>query len=184
MSFKIMRSHLRSHKFRLTIFSILIPLLSGILFGSKNALAEGMIHTLTLPIYGQISSDSFHDRAEAMATTYIDSQFTQDLAINGIQLVVLGQKSAEIVPVFSISVTRDQWQKHSQVNHWATYTRVSYALLQRPRPEFNPSQTATNSRSVENITDQEKRRTFPEPLSPPSEAEIMANPQRYISLLD
>lgn len=74
-------------------------------------------------------------QAESLVSDAINRQFGQDPNLPISQIVVMGDRNGEIIPILTTTVSRAQWQENPQVNAWTKYYGASYALLQRYRQE-------------------------------------------------
>lgn len=91
--------------------------------------AESIV--VDMSVYGQVEYGDFFSRAEAMANDEVSRQFSQNPDLSEIQVVVVGDRDGEIVPILTTTVSRAQWQKTPRVSVWTQYYNASYALLQR-----------------------------------------------------
>ncbi|MEA5464106.1 hypothetical protein [Leptothoe sp. PORK10 BA2] len=95
-----------------------------------------------MPIYDRSSSDDLVSQAESMATQAIDQHFNADPSLTEIEVVVLGSRNGDVIPILTTTVARTQWQENPQVSAWTKYYS-SYALIRRhDRPQ--PTQVATS----------------------------------------
>lgn len=99
------------------------------LFRSAPARSENVV--VQMPIYGQISSRDFTSQVEQLAAAAITQQFNQNPNAASVQVVMLGDRNGEIIPILTATITRTQWQTAPRVNVWSQYYRAAYALLQR-----------------------------------------------------
>lgn len=86
---------------------------------------------IDIPIYGRVQPSDLAVQAEALAEREINHQFSQDVGISEIEVVIVGDRNGEIVPILTAAVSRTQWEEIPQVNAWAQYYISSYALLLR-----------------------------------------------------
>lgn len=107
--------------------------------------------TLNVVIRQGMSFQEIRAQSEAETNAYIDRAFAENPEIDSFRLTVLGQKIVEIVPLFSLKITRAQWQSSPHISSWARYNQASFALLQ-PRPnaiggdeEFVAANTTSNA---------------------------------------
>lgn len=127
-----MRPYLRKKFLKLSLFlSACILLLT--ITDSYHSFASAQIgsYTVSIPIYGQINQRYLIQEAESMASQIIAEQFRQDPSLESLEVTALGERNGEVIPIFSISVSRSQWQESPSVSSWAEYNSASYALLQR-----------------------------------------------------
>lgn len=93
--------------------------------------AEAESIVVDMSVYGQVEYEDFFGRAKAMASDEISRQFSQNPTLSEIQVVVVGDRDGEIVPILRITVSRTQWQETPRVSFFSDYYSASYALLQR-----------------------------------------------------
>ncbi|WP_160148390.1 hypothetical protein [[Leptolyngbya] sp. PCC 7376] len=90
--------------------------------------------TFTVPIHRSMDYQDIRHQAEQLTNAYISLAFTQNLDIEALQLDVLGEKAVEIVPLFSIFITRTQWRESPHISDWVSYNQASFSLLQSDQP--------------------------------------------------
>lgn len=93
--------------------------------------AELVTTVINMPIYGRVQSSDLAVQAEVLAEREINRQFVQDIGVSEIEVVIVGDRDGEIVPILTATVSRTQWQETPEVNAWAQYYISSHALLQR-----------------------------------------------------
>lgn len=86
---------------------------------------------INVPVYSQVLHSDLVTQAESLAEAEIDRQFNQSTSVSEIQVVVLGDRNGEMVPILTTTVSRTQWQENPQVAAWTQYYSNSYALLRR-----------------------------------------------------
>jgi len=106
-----------------------------------HAKAESIV--VDMSVYGLVESGDFFRRAEAMVSDEISRQFSQNPDLSEIEVVVVGDRHGEIVPILTTTVSRAQWQETPLVSVWTEYYNVSYALLQRH--EGQPTETVART---------------------------------------
>lgn len=97
----------------------------------RPARAEAESIVVDMSVYGQVEYGDFFRRAEAMAGDEISRQFSQNPNLSEVQVVVVGDRDGEIVPILTTTVSRAQWQETPRVSAWTEYYNASHALLQR-----------------------------------------------------
>lgn len=116
------------------------------LFGSivqvQAAWAQAERVVIELPIYGQLIYGELTTQAESMVQSSIDQHFAQSGSQSEIEVVVVGSRHGEIVPISTTAVSRSQWQATPQVSAWTRYYSASQALLQRHQ---EPARTVANA---------------------------------------
>lgn len=112
------------------ISSTAVALALGI--GNQLVCASGKL-VLEIPLYGQVPYKDLISQAESLVSGSIDQQFSQH-AENSVEVVVLGNRNGDIIPILSTTVSREQWQTQPQVRAWTQYY-ASQSLLQRHNTE-------------------------------------------------
>jgi len=131
-----------SHLYWLSVLSLIAVLGFGPGRYFSAAARTGQ-YTLDMPIYGQISYQEMVRQAESLMSRTIASEFRNDPALTNIEVVVLGERNGEIVPILAATVSRTQWQEIPQVSAWTEYYGASYALLQRHGEEQDATAVAS-----------------------------------------
>lgn len=86
--------------------------------------------TVTVDVYGTPTRGILDSQAESAAADEITRAFTQDSQLSSVQINVLGHLNGRVVPIFSLSVSREQWSSNrQQALQSAQYYYSSYALL-------------------------------------------------------
>ena len=106
-----------------------------------RAKAESIV--VDMSVYGLVESGDFFRRAEAIVSDKITRQFSQNPNLSEIEVVVVGDRHGEIVPILTTTVSRAQWQETPLVSVWTEYYNTSYALLQRH--ELQPTETVARN---------------------------------------
>ena len=110
---------------------------------SKSALANTSTPVLLdMPIYSRISSDDLVSQAESMVSQEIDRYFGANPDLTEIEVVVLGSRNGDIIPILTTIVSQSQWQDNPQVSAWTEYYS-SYALIRR-HDNTQPAQVAAS----------------------------------------
>lgn len=108
--------------------------------------------------------ESLISRAEAVATTAVQTSFQQNNDIANVAVTVVAQNKGAIAPILSLQVTRQEWRNNSNLQPWATYYPNAKALLRfdniattSPTPSgsgytpTNPNRVLNNSVQPRNI---------------------------------
>lgn len=133
------RFFITSSKLLLGCFTVVALLSAGEFSQSALASSDGPV-LLEMPIYSRISSDDLISQAESRVSQEIDRRFNFDPGLAEIEVVVLGSRNGDVIPVLTTTVSRTQWQENPQVSAWTKYYSA-YALIRRhDRPE--PTQVA------------------------------------------
>ncbi|ESA34665.1 fha domain-containing protein [Leptolyngbya sp. Heron Island J] len=107
---------------------------------SESALANADRPVLLdMPIYSRLSSDDLVNQAESMVSQEIDLYFGTNPNHAEVEIVVLGNRNGDIIPILTTTVSRTQWQENPQVSAWTEYYS-SYALIRRH--DSQPTQVA------------------------------------------
>lgn len=108
-------------------------------FESALASSDGPV-LLDMPIYNRTSSDDLIRGAESMVSQTINRHFDANPGLTEIEVVVLGNRNGDVIPVLTTAVSRSQWQENPQVSAWTKYYSA-YALIRRH--DRQPTQVAT-----------------------------------------
>lgn len=108
-------------------------------FKSASASTDGPI-LVDMPIYSRTSSDDLIRGAESMVSQTINRHFDINPGLAEIEVVVLGNRNGDVIPVLTTAVSRTQWQENPQVSAWSKYYSA-YALIRRH--DRQPTQVAT-----------------------------------------
>lgn len=103
------------------------------------ASSDGQIF-VDMPVYGRTSSDDLISQAESIAEQKINQYFSANPELADVEVVVLGSRNGDVIPVLTTAVSRSQWQENPQVSAWSKYY-TAYALLRR-HDERRPTQVA------------------------------------------
>ena len=117
----------------------------GAFFDSALASSDGPV-LLEMPIYSQTSSDDLISQAESMVSREIIRNFDSDPSLAEVEVVVLGSRNGDVIPVLTTTVSRTQWQENPQVSAWTKYYS-SYALIRRHDRQSPAQVAAAPSRS-------------------------------------
>lgn len=89
-----------------------------------------------------------------MADQEINHRFDTNPSLPKVEIVVLGHRNGDIIPILATTVSRAQWQEKPQVSAWTKYYSA-YTLIRRHDPQLTQvatspsrSSTAVASRSV------------------------------------
>ncbi len=159
--------------------------------------------TFTVLVRRSMTYQEIRHQAEQQTNAYISSAFSQRPNLESLRLNVLGKKVVEIVPVFSVFVTRAQWQESPHVRDWVSYNQASFSLLQSDRPliarvEENPvapsssrttfdspvESSIINQLRVNNLDETDVNQLIDEGVDPLQLIDRGVNPQFLIDELD
>lgn len=85
---------------------------------------------VTVDVYGTPTRSALDRQAESAAADEITRAFTQDSQLSSVQINVLGHFNGRVVPIFSLSVSREQWASNRRrALQSAQYYYASYGLL-------------------------------------------------------
>lgn len=86
--------------------------------------------TVTLEVYGTPTRRALGRQAESAAIDEITKTFTENSQLDLVQIEVLGHLNGRVAPIFSLSVSREQWLSDRQLAlQAAQYYYSSYNLL-------------------------------------------------------
>jgi len=117
-------------------------ILSGIWSGISSrqpAIAVTARQELTLETYLGESFAQLLQRAEEFAQMETDAQFSQDITISQVSLVVMGVNDGLRSPLLSLDVSRSAWRSRSDIRQHARYYTDARALLNLPLSETSTS---------------------------------------------
>lgn len=110
--------------------------------------------TLNIAIDQGMNFQEIRARSEAETNTYIGREFAENPEMESFKLTVLGQKLAEIVPLFSLKITRTQWQSSPHISSWVKYNQTSFALLQPRQNSVGNDEEFVAASTVSNASNQ------------------------------
>ncbi|MFB2922591.1 hypothetical protein ACE1CB_29470 [Aerosakkonema sp. BLCC-F2] len=84
---------------------------------------------LTLNSQPNENYDTLIRRAEAAARDVAGRSFSQNAAIRGVAVTILGQNAGSIAPLLSLQVNRQNWISQPDTQRWATYFKNAPTLL-------------------------------------------------------
>lgn len=130
--------------------TILVYFLAG---GYQPARAQTDSITIEIPVDGQVPYHDLMNQAEFLSTNTISREFSRDNSLMAVEVVILGNRLGEIIPILSTAVSRNQWQETPQASAWSQYYNASYALFQRHDLGVNTTIAQAPSRSdISNIS--------------------------------
>lgn len=97
----------------------------------KAAKANPAYYTVDMALSGYFRYEDVMSQAEQLASIEIVRQFNASPNLNELQVVVLGQRYGEIVPILSAQVSREQWLASPRASSWIRYYNAAYSLLNR-----------------------------------------------------
>ncbi|MBV8884168.1 MAG: hypothetical protein JO235_09250 [Chroococcidiopsidaceae cyanobacterium CP_BM_RX_35] len=158
-----MRCKLLSRAIRQTQMTTLVGLLglggglwlTAETFLPQIAWAEAARINLSLDRLPDETFESLVQRAEAVATTAVQTSFQQNNEIANIAVTVVAQNKGAIAPILSLQMTRQEWRSSSTLQPWATYYPNAKALLQ-----FDNVATTSPSPSGSAYTPSNQNRVF------------------------
>ena len=113
------------------VASVAIPIVWFFASAGQSWRANPETVVIDIPLYGQVVQSDLVAQAETLAEAEISRQFSRNGGVSEIQVVVLGDRNGETVPILTATVSRTQWQENPQVDAWTQYYSNSYALLRR-----------------------------------------------------
>lgn len=128
--FKIFESWLKQNMIRRSFLAISICFV-GPLLQIQTAWAATERVVIEIPIYGQLIYSQLTAQAESMVRDSINRYFAQADSQSAVEVVVLGDRYGEVVPILTTAVSKVQWQQNPQVSAWTQHYSASQALLER-----------------------------------------------------
>ncbi|MBD2260552.1 hypothetical protein [Pseudanabaena sp. FACHB-2040] len=115
--------------------------------GVQPARAETERIIIEMSVYGQMMPGDLTTQAESMASDLVSRHFSQSASSSEVEVVIVGDRHGEIVPILTTAVSRTQWQENPQVSAWTRYYNASHALLQRHEETENTTIASSSGRS-------------------------------------
>lgn len=69
-------------------------------------------------------------RAEMAARTVAQQSFSSDILITEVNVTVLGQNGIAVVPILTLSVSRNDWRNRPDPRYWSSYFGAAQMLLE------------------------------------------------------
>ena len=69
-------------------------------------------------------------RAEMAARTAAQQRFSSDILITEVNVTVLGQNGIAVVPILTMSVSRNDWRNRPDPRYWSSYFGAAQMLLE------------------------------------------------------
>ncbi|PZV00127.1 MAG: hypothetical protein DCF32_18110 [Leptolyngbya sp.] len=86
--------------------------------------------TVTIEVYGTPPRSVLDGQAQSAAVDEITRAFAQNSQLGSVEIDVLGHINGRVVPIFSLSVSREQWSSNRQLAlQTAQYYYSAYGLL-------------------------------------------------------
>ncbi|NER00918.1 MAG: hypothetical protein F6K30_30215 [Cyanothece sp. SIO2G6] len=85
---------------------------------------------INMPLYGYVASTDLLEDAESLIAEEMARLLAQGASSEAVEIMVLGDRNGELVPILMTVVSPAQWQQDPQVSRWSQYYD-SYALLGR-----------------------------------------------------
>lgn len=86
--------------------------------------------SVTVQWDGNENYEGLTRRAELAARTAAQQIFDRDILVTEVDITVLGQSGASIVPVLVMVVSRNDWRDRPDPQYWSRYFNSSRALLE------------------------------------------------------
>ena len=74
--------------------------------------------------------DGLAQRAEMAARAAAQQSFDRDILVTEVEVTVLGQNGLAVVPILTLSVSRNDWRDRPDPRYWSTYFGASKMLLE------------------------------------------------------
>ena len=78
-------------------------------------------------------------RAEAAARRVAQASFEKDTNVTDVSVIIVAQNQGAIAPILSLKVSRPQWLRQPDAQHWATYFSNAQLLLKFKNLATSPS---------------------------------------------
>jgi len=69
-------------------------------------------------------------RAEMAARTAAQQSFNRDILVTEVNVTILGQNGLSVVPILTMTVSRNDWRSRPDPRYWSTYFSASKMLLE------------------------------------------------------
>ncbi|MBD2231659.1 hypothetical protein [Phormidium tenue] len=125
----LMVSDLKKVAEKLLAAAVLASAIEAFLLGQPVHASPDPI-TVTIEVYGTPPRSVLDGQAQSAAVDEITRAFAQNSQLSSVEIDVLGHINGRVVPVFSLSVSREQWLSDRQrALQTAQYYYSSYGLL-------------------------------------------------------
>lgn len=137
---------------RQLLIAFIAPCILGFLDSRYHPVhAETQDVVIEIPVYGQTLYSDLTVQSELLVSNAINRQFSQNLGLATIQVVVLGNRHGEIIPILTTKVSRTEWKDNPQVNVWTRYYSAFHALLQRHEQAETVAMAPTRSTAISGL---------------------------------
>ncbi len=114
---------------KLLVAAVLASVVEVVLIGQAVHANSDPI-TVTIEIYGTPPRSVLDGQAQSAAVDEITRVFAQNSQLSSVEIDVLGHINGRVVPIFSLSVSREQWSSNRQIAlQTAQYYYSAYGLL-------------------------------------------------------
>lgn len=153
---------------------------AAVLGGARPALAQIPAVTIELSASGAIAYDDLRRQAEAVARDRVNQYFQQHPDRATVEIVVLGERNGNLVPILTATVERAEWRPQAPVQEWARLFAAHTFLEPRRGAGQSPAvpQGAASTTQLPPDTIASLDRAFDTGSLSPAMA------QRYLSYLD
>lgn len=128
----------RSSVHLLSVSSVVMLVVGSVILGEQPVQASTESVIFEVPIAHQRSHRDSVDQAELSAQHEISRRFKQNPELSTLQISVLVDRHGEVIPVFTTTVSREQWRQSPRIKAWSKYHNA-YALLLRHNVPVTPS---------------------------------------------
>lgn len=94
-------------------------MVTGALGAVRPALAQTSSLTIEISALGATAYDDLRLQAEAAARDRVNQYFQQHPDRAAVEVVVLGERNGNLVPILTATVSRAEWRPQAPVQEWA-----------------------------------------------------------------
>lgn len=120
--------------------AIISSFMAILLSNPAIAWAEGRQLTYTLDTQGGHSYQAVMQQAGSLAQKLIEQEFTQNSQTQEVEVVIVGERNGQEVPLLSAKVSHSNWRENPRIQSWTQYFSDSAVLL-----GFKQGRTRTNA---------------------------------------
>lgn len=86
--------------------------------------------SITLEREADETYEGLAQRAEMAARSAAQQSFSSDILITEVDVTVLGQNGIAVVPILTMTVSRDNWRSRPDPRYWSSYFNAAKLLLE------------------------------------------------------
>lgn len=125
-----------------------VPVQISPIYISQSSPSQPPRFLINIPMANKVAYRDLMAQAESLVINMINRQFQQNPALSQLEVVVMGDRHGEQIPLSSTIVSRQQWRNKPIVSAWSNYYGASYALLNRHQTTTVAAAPRTPSTSV------------------------------------